>query len=138
MKTREMLQTHPASTPIDEDVLLECIEACYECAQTCTACADACLAEDTDMQLTACIRTNLDCADICEATGRVLTRLARPAPALLRAQVSACMEACKVCAEECRRHAEEHEHCRVCAESCEDCQERCAAVLNALSKMQTV
>src|SRR5690554_5492529 len=42
-----------------------------ECAQACTACADACLSEDMVAELTKCIRTNLDCADLCETTGIV-------------------------------------------------------------------
>lgn len=70
-----MLDTYPKDLGnIDRDKLAECIEACFECAQTCTACADACLAEDMVAELTACITTNLNCADVCAATGRVLTR----------------------------------------------------------------
>ena len=47
----------------------------FRCAQTCTACADACLSEDSVADLRYCIRTDLDCADICAATGTVLTCL---------------------------------------------------------------
>lgn len=132
MKTQEMLRTQPASAAIGEDVLAECIEAAFECTQACTACADACLAEDAGMDLTACIRVNLDCADVCQATGRVLSRLVRPALAIHRAQVSACMNACRICGEECRRHADAHEHCRICADACRRCEEACAELLSAL------
>ncbi|MGV7852926.1 four-helix bundle copper-binding protein, partial [Mycobacterium kansasii] len=59
---------------IDEAKLTACIDACVECGQACTACADACLSEDSVAHLTKCIRTDLDCADICELTGRVLSR----------------------------------------------------------------
>jgi hypothetical protein len=45
-----------------------------ECAQACTACADACLSEQNVADLAKCIRSNLDCADICDTTGRVLSR----------------------------------------------------------------
>jgi Domain of Unknown Function (DUF326) len=55
-------------------MLAECIEACFECAQECTACAEACVAEEMVAELRQCIRTNLDCADICAATGSVLVR----------------------------------------------------------------
>ena len=69
-----MLETYPKDLGgIDTQKLAECIEACFECAQTCTACADACLAEDMVAELTQCIRLNLDCADLCETTGRVLS-----------------------------------------------------------------
>ena len=59
---------------VDKQKPLECIEACVECAQACTACADGCLGEDRVAELTKCIRTETDCADICDTTGRVLSR----------------------------------------------------------------
>lgn len=63
-----MLDTYLANLGgLDRDKLRECIEACLECAQ---ACADACLSEDNVSQLIKCIRTDLDCADVCETTGR--------------------------------------------------------------------
>src|SRR5690625_4143080 len=81
-----MLQTYPKDLgAIDQQKLAECIEACFECAQTCTACADACLAEDMVAELTQCIRLNQDCADVCEATGRVLSRQTGKNVALTRA-----------------------------------------------------
>ena len=61
----EMLRTYPKDLgQADRKVLVECIEACVECAQSCTACADACLSEEMVAELTKCIRTNLDCADL--------------------------------------------------------------------------
>ncbi len=66
----QMLETYPQSLGgVDQEKLRACIEACFECAQACTACADACLSEDRVAELTKCIRTDLDCADICETTG---------------------------------------------------------------------
>lgn len=69
-----MLQIHPWEGNIDRDVLARCIDACGQCAGTCTSCADACLSEEMVAELRKCIRLNLDCADICSATGRVLIR----------------------------------------------------------------
>jgi hypothetical protein len=41
-----MIQTNPSKVTIaQQDVLVECIRACFDCAQACTACADACLGE---------------------------------------------------------------------------------------------
>jgi hypothetical protein len=40
----------------------------------CPACGDACLSEDTVAELTKCIRTNADCADVCDATGWEMSR----------------------------------------------------------------
>lgn len=132
MRTQEMLRTSPESTAIDEDLLAECIEACYECAQACTACADACLAEDMVADLRHCIRTNLDCADVCDATGRILSRQTKPNLDLVRSQVGAMTQAVNACGSECEKHADMHEHCRICAEACQRCREACEDVLNAL------
>ena len=72
--TGQMLDAYPKDLgQVDRTRLEACIAACFECAQVCTACADACLAEDVVADLTKCIRTNLDCADVCETTGRVVS-----------------------------------------------------------------
>jgi hypothetical protein len=138
MRIEEMIHTHPAYGAVDTAALVECIEAAYECAQACTTCADACLSEDGDMDLTHCIRTDLDCADVCEATGRVLSRRTQPNWELLRAQVQACATACQACGQECRNHADQHEHCRVCAEACERCEDACHALLQAIEQQETL
>ena len=132
MNVQEMISTHADSLAIDQSALTECIEACFECAQACTACADACLAEDMVADLRHCIRTDLDCADICETTGKVLSRQTQPNLELIRAQVRACRTACRTCGEECRSHADMHEHCRVCGEACRNCEEACDRLLSAL------
>ena len=102
-----------------------------ECAQVCTICADACLSEEDVEKLATCIRLNLDCAEICQVTGNLMSRPAhRDAPAL-RAQLEACVEICTACGDEYERHAH-MEHCRVCAESCRECAEACRRMIGAL------
>ena len=135
MQAREMLSTHPDPSPVDQRILTECVEACFECAQACTACADACLDEDMVADLRHCIRTDLDCADICATTGRVLSRQTAPSWDLLKAQVGTCLRACQECGEECRRHADHHEHCRVCGEACRRCEKACDQLLNVLEEV---
>lgn len=128
-----MLQTHPAEFGgVDKQALAECIEACFDCAQTCTACADACLSEKMVAELTTCIRTDLDCADICDTTGRVLSRHTGFDATVTRAVVEACLRACKSCGDECAKHADMHEHCRVCAEACRRCEQACRRLLTSL------
>lgn len=128
-----MLETYPADLGgVDRQVLAKCIEACFDCAQTCTACADACLSEQAVAELVRCIRTNLDCADICATTGRVLSRHTGYDANLTRAQLEACAQACRSCADECGRHAHVHEHCRVCAEACRRCAHACDELLASL------
>lgn len=131
--TSEMLQTHPRQPQVDRTLLQACIDACFDCAQACTACADACLGEQQHLQmLVRCIRLNLDCADVCEATGRLLSRQTEPDWSLIRAQLEACAAACRSCGDECQRHAGMHQHCRVCAESCRRCEQACNRLLQAL------
>ena len=134
MKVQEMIAAHANGLDIDTSALQECIEACFECAQACTACADACIEEGSrgEMDLRHCIRTDLDCADICATTGQILSRQTQPSFALLRAQVEACKTACQECGEECRSHADQHEHCKVCGEACKRCEEACDQLLSVL------
>jgi hypothetical protein len=128
-----MLDTYPLGLgKLEKRVLAACIEACYDCSQTCTACADACLSEETVADLTKCIRTDLDCADMCDTTGRILSRHTAYDANLTRAVVQACALACKACGDECARHAEMHEHCRVCAAECRLCEQACRDLLGAL------
>lgn len=133
---RDLLASHPqaAQSPFasNQQALLEAIDAAFECAQICTSCADACLAEpDVDM-VRHCIRLNLDCADICNTTGRALARQTQPDVNVLRDLVRACVTACYACGAECQKHAGHHPHCGVCAESCRRCEEACSALLSAL------
>ena len=132
MTVQEMLRTHPKMTVAAQDALAHCIEACFDCAATCTSCADACLGEESVAELVACVRINLDCADVCEATGHVLTRQTAFEPALGRIMLEACALACRACADECDRHAAHHEHCRVCAEACRRCEQACNDLLSTL------
>lgn len=132
MNLERMLATLPepeGATRLEPSFLAACIEACAGCAQACSACADACLGEAQLGELRRCIRLNLDCADICDATGRVLLRQVEPNGSLQRAQLEACALACATCAEECQRHARHHEHCRVCAEACRECETQCHELL---------
>jgi hypothetical protein len=128
-----MLDTYPMDLGwVDKRVLSASIETCYDCSQTCTACADACLSEEMVAELTKCIRTNLDCADMCDTTGRILSRHTGYDANLTRAVVQACVQACKACGDECANHAAMHEHCRVCAEECRRCEQACRELLAAL------
>jgi hypothetical protein len=125
MHAQEMISAHPQVKGSTNDALIRCIEECFDCAQACTVCADACLGEQMVLELRQCIRLNLDCADVCTATGHVASRRTGTNESVIVATIKACEEACRVCAEECERHAEMHEHCRICAESCRRCELAC-------------
>lgn len=133
MRTAEMMDTHPAQITLDRDLLARTIDALVACSQACTACADACLSEEMVAELRTCIRTNLDCADICDATARMLSRQTGHDANLIRAQLQACAQACQSCGDECARHAQAHDHCRICAEACRACEEACNELLATIS-----
>jgi hypothetical protein len=78
--------------------------------------------------LARCIRLNNDCADLCTATARILSRQTEPDAAVIRAAIDACAAACAACARECEQHGKHMEHCRICAEACRTCEGACRAL----------
>jgi hypothetical protein len=130
--TEPMLRTYPASINLDRALLARTIDSLLACAEACTACADACLSEDMVADLRKCIRSNLDCADICAATARVLSRHTGYDANVTRHQLEACVAACRSCGDECERHAGMHEHCRICADACRACEAACQELLSAM------
>jgi|SRR5215475_6818301 len=130
--TMAMLDAYPADTVLDKQLLTRIISTCGECAQASTACADADMGEKMAADLVKCAQLNLDCADMCETTARVLTRQTGYDYDMIRAVVQACAQACHISAAECDRHAHMHEHCKVCAEVCHRCENVCNDVLAKL------
>ncbi|OXM75125.1 MULTISPECIES: four-helix bundle copper-binding protein [Amycolatopsis] len=131
----EMLDTYPADLgQVDRAQLVRCVEACLACAQACTACADACMSEPDERlpELRKCIRSNVDCADVCDTTARILSRHTGYDANITRAVLEACATVCRSCGDECAGHAERMEHCRVCAEACRRCERACRDLITAL------
>ena len=84
--------------------------------------------------LIRCIRLDLDCADICDATGRILSRQTAFDAEIAKATLQACAQACRLCGEECEQHAQHGmEHCRICAEACRRCESACNNLLSAVA-----
>jgi Domain of Unknown Function (DUF326) len=132
MSSAAMLDTHPSGVSPNREAIARAIDATLTCSQTCTACADACLAEPDVAEMAHCIRDDLDCADVCQATSRVLTRQTAHDAALKRAVLEACIQVCRACAVTCGEHRDHHKHCRICADTCDDCAQACQALLDAL------
>jgi hypothetical protein len=130
MSTTEMLSSAPQELTVEASVIAAAIEAASACAIACTACASACLSEDMDM--TQCIRDDLDCADLCDVTAKHLARLNRGDKQLTLSVLAACIEACVQCAGSCDEHAGRHEHCRICRDACRRCETACQELLDAL------
>lgn len=133
MHVQQMVNTHPHVQGNTNNALIKCVEECYDCAQACTSCADACLGEDMVQSLAQCIRLNMDCADVCAATGSVATRRTGSNVEVIRLMLQACVASCRLCTEECEGHAKEHEHCRICAEACRRCEKSCQEAVRSLT-----
>lgn len=80
-----------------------------------------------------CIRLDLDCADVCMAASRVVSRQTEYDAHVTRPVLEACIQVCRSCGDECEEHGEHMDHCRVCAESCRRCEKACRALLDAIS-----
>jgi hypothetical protein len=139
MKTLDMmLRSHPRADLQRVVDYVEALKALSTCAEVCTSCADACLGESEHLEhLRRCIRSTLDCADICGVTARVLVRQTETPHESVHAQLHAAVVACQVCADECELHGEKHDHCRLCAATCRYCQERCNFLLGEISSSGT-
>jgi uncharacterized protein DUF326 len=129
---RDIIERHPRPVSVDRDLLLRCIDECFDCSATCTACADASLGESDALELIRAIRLNLDCTDVCDAVGRVVTRQTEVDLGVVRAAIDACVVVCRACGDECERHAAHHDHCRVCAEVCRRCEQACSDLLASI------
>ena len=112
-------------TPSGE--LVAAISALRDCEQVSNACAMA-MVEAGGMVLE--VRRALDCADVCEAAERVLSRNQSPDPVVIAAVVDAAAVACEASSAACGAHADHHPHCRLHSASAA----RCAAALRALQE----
>jgi hypothetical protein len=111
------------------DARAACVRACNLCAEACNACADACLGDPAVAELVICIRTNLDCADMCATAGEIADRFRGDHPELVRAVLEACAIVCDVCARESRAQADRYRSCADAAAACDACAAACLALL---------
>jgi hypothetical protein len=87
------------------------------------------LAEDDVATMVDCIAFCDDCADVCTATERILSRPLHADRVVVHRQLRACVRECTVCAAECERHAAHHPHCGICARACRACAKACSELL---------
>ncbi|MXO65700.1 four-helix bundle copper-binding protein [Altericroceibacterium endophyticum] len=125
MSLVEMVSRHPLIDDVNEE-LVEAGRHAMLCSLFCTSCADACGAED-DGTHRDCIRTCLDCADICMATARLAVRNSIENVDVMRAQLEMCILACERCATQCEKH--DSGHCALCAKMCRECAADCRKAL---------
>ena len=132
---QQMFQSHPARFNFKSDEFAACVQALATCAETCTSCADACLAEAEVKWLVACIRTNLDGADICGAAVKILCRQTESKTEFVHGLLGCVTQALRDCADECEVHSSRYEHCRLCALACRGGVERCQLLLDGFELM---
>ena len=131
--TVDLLRSAPQQLTVDVELVAAAIDAASACAIACSACASACLVEGED--LATCVRDDLDCADVCGTTARVLARLNASDKQATLALLAACIESCVQCASSCAPHREHHEHCRLCEQACLACEAACQALLDAVREV---
>lgn len=130
MSIEKMISEHPQVGESYNASLGLAVKHAIHCSAICNSCADACLAEAMDMD--QCIRTCLDCSDICAATSRIAMRRTGSNRELIRAQLAVCIKACEICEAECAKH--DHAHCRRCAQMCRECADDCRTALEDLDR----
>src|ERR1700748_3726920 len=92
--TREMLDAAPVPIPLGAEAVATAIDACLACAQSCTSCSNSCLAEEDVAELRRCIALCDECADVCIATMRVLSRPFEADHLTTHRLLSACVRTC--------------------------------------------
>ena len=101
----------------------ELLQELINCALSCEACTASCLSENDVTAMAVCIELSRDCADLCYQASRFAMRNSE----ILEPYLQMVEEVCRMCADECNKHQEEH--CKICAESCERCADVCDGYL---------
>ena len=114
------------------DVYSELVESLENCVASCNNCASSCLDEENVQEMTACIKLDLDCGDVCHMALKLLARDSNHAVSV----VQLCMGICAECAAECEKH--DHDHCQLCAEACRRCEEHCRNYLEQMAEYEPV
>lgn len=130
--SRKLFDSITLDTDIDRDRWSTTITALGNCQETVTACAGAMLMLENG--LSGAVIRDLDCADVIQATTRVLSRATDLDHTLLSAQLEACVMACERSYELCKGHAEHHKHCRLCSEATKACADACRELLDSVHR----
>ena len=128
--TRQMIDSAGAAPEPAHAELAAVIDALRECEQASNACAMAMV--EVGGMVTE-VRRDLDCADVCDATQRVLSRGPAADAHLEAALVQACILACQASSEACGRHADHLEHCRLHSESATRCADGLRTLAGSLA-----
>ena len=71
---RQLLDSYQGTLNVDVALLAAAIDAISDCAQACTADTDADLGEQDLTEMVRCIRSRLNCTDVCTYAAGVISR----------------------------------------------------------------
>lgn len=98
---------------------MELVQKLGLCQGACNYCFNACLNEKDVMMMKECIRLDKECAEICGLTMALVASSSKVSKEMLQL----CAKACQNCADECKKH--HNDHCQECAKVCQECAKAC-------------
>ncbi|MDH5711540.1 MAG: four-helix bundle copper-binding protein [Gammaproteobacteria bacterium] len=109
---------HHSSNPYEAT-----IDASLDCLKKGQACLDHCmlLFKKGDTSVADCADTVNEMLAMCST----LSKLSSYQSKHLKAFTKVCIESCKDCLKECRKHEDKHPECKACADSCRNCIKQC-------------
>ncbi len=113
---------------LDHQELVRYLEDRFACAQACDECVHVCAVRAGPEEPGGLTRLNTACADVCDATSRVLAEQSDQDEQRVRMQVEWCRAVCLQCAALC----DPHPASAVCAEACRRCAKACDTFLTTL------
>jgi len=107
-----------------------CAKACADCQNACASCQAHCtdLLADGKKEHLRTAQLCADCADICTAAAKIVSRGGPTAGTTCEA----CAKICDVCGEACEKHPQD-EHMKMCAKACRDCAKACREMLKHIT-----
>jgi len=96
-----------------------CIDVCNKWVQACYECFNECLQEPDIQARDKCIRSLIECAQMCQMSAGLMSLNA----SMAKEHCKLCAEICKMCAKECDKFKDDH--CKQCADVCRMCADEC-------------
>jgi hypothetical protein len=103
-----------------------CAKACAACTLACESCFNHCaaLVGEGKKDHAKTMRLCLDCAEVCAASAKLVSR---HGPLMVTA-CEACAKACETCAAACDKFGSD-KHMAACAKACRDCAKACKEMI---------
>lgn len=109
--------------------LQESADHCLDVGKTCVAHCNVLLAGG-DKEMASCQMAVMNMLSVTQAVSDI-SHYNSFKKSTFSQLVKACMELCKDCETECKRHADMHSECKECMEACQRCIKSCQAYLKS-------